>query len=241
MNQNPNNFDIIRSVSKDKFYLLKQFNLIKDLTNQYFNTNNFLIKNNNEIKLISDLLYYALTTLLNRQTLGQECFNLIFYNSKNRSLQNTSARFLIIFFKTVLPYLINKLFYLTSLNRSFSYKYFIIILYFFKLLYFTLKKLNQIFFYFGDSKSQVYFNLENRLTQTKYISLNNNQTNLFLISIRLIGLLKSINLLINVITCIKDLKFINQSIILNNRDENDDRKEALKANQTERNVEKSLE
>ena len=81
-----NQFDIIRSYSKDKFYRLKQLHLIKNiyLTLLTSRQNQFLLKYANEFEFISDICYYALTTGSNRQSIGQEYFNLIYFNKNTQ-------------------------------------------------------------------------------------------------------------------------------------------------------------
>jgi hypothetical protein len=89
--QSATQFDIIRSYSKDKFYRLKQFHVIKHIyllvTASSFSSSSrkqFLLKYANEFELISDLIYYIVTTGTNRQTFGQEYFNTIYFNNRTQ-------------------------------------------------------------------------------------------------------------------------------------------------------------
>ncbi|CAF0708324.1 unnamed protein product [Brachionus calyciflorus] len=68
-------------------------------------------------------------------------------------------------------------------------------LYLVRIFYLILKKLNQISFYFKNEQS--FITIENRLTNTKYISLNPNSSNSNNDSIHLIGFVKLLNLLLN--------------------------------------------
>lgn len=184
MNQNPNKFDIIRSVSKDKYYRLLQFNQLKLILNKF---------NYNHVHLLSDSLYYFLTTLLNRQTLGEECYNLIFYNHKSKNLHNFGKRLTLIVFKIFIPYFLFKQ----------KIKYFFII-YIIRLLYLVIKRINKIIFYFNYDQS--FNSIENRLTHTKYLSLDpKSPSNQNQYSIRFIGIVKILDLLVNLIHSAKNL------------------------------------
>lgn len=187
MNQNPNKFDIIRCVSKDKYYRLLQFNQLKLILNKF---------NYNHVHLLSDSLYYLLTTLLNRQTLGEECYNLIFYNYKSNNLHNFGKRLTLIVFKIFIPYFIFKK----------KIKYFFII-YLIRLFYLIIKRLNKIIFYFG--RDQSFNSIENRITHTKYLSMDpKSSSNQSLHSIRLIGIVKILDLFINLVHLAKNLYLV---------------------------------
>ena len=105
-----NQFDIIRSYSKDKFYRLKQLHLIKNiyLTLLTSRQNQFLLKYANEFEFISDICYYALTTGSNMQSIGQEYFNLIYFNKNTQRPLN----------KKVFALFFNFLIYLKSFKKS---------------------------------------------------------------------------------------------------------------------------
>lgn len=178
MNQNPNKFDIIRSVSKDKYYRFLQYNRLKSILNKF---------NSDHVRLLSDGLYYVLTTLFNRQTLGEECYNLIFYNYNIKKLQNFTARLTIVSFKLLVPYFLFKK----------KIKYFLII-YIIRLLYLIIKRLNSIIFYFDSEQS--FNSIENRITSTKYGSLDpKSSSDRNRHSIRLIGVVKILDLLANLV------------------------------------------
>lgn len=186
MTQNrANKFDLIRSVSKDKYYLNRQFNFLKSLI--FFNNNSA------KIRLISDLAYYSLTTLLNRQTLGEECYNLILYNSKTHKLQSGLTRALLILFKVVAPFTLNSFISL-------------------KIIFLILKKLNQIKFYFSGNKDE-FLNLENRFTNSQYLSLNRSKSD-DSNTIGFIGILKLMGLIINLMMLAKNIMLYRKSKIV---------------------------
>lgn len=199
-------FDILKSDQKDKFYRKKLINTTEQFVNSIFNSTllNTInpIKTQKDIKLLSDLIYYGCTTISNRQTIGQEYYNLILYKEITRNLPALNERLFLIIFRVVLPYLNHKM----NTVRDSKQK---IILSLLNLMLFYAKKINLIFFYFGNSS---YFKLENRLTSVKTLSINlnkvtsNYQQNMYLG----FGLLELAMLGIHVLSEIKEL-YINRN------------------------------
>ena len=148
----PHQFDTIRSDFKDIIILENQSLYIKNLLekseNQY--TSSFVTK------FISDILYYSITTILQRQTIGQEYFHLILFCAKYKSIPTKIKGFIFIFLKVTLKVLSKKRF-----NKLL-----------FKILavmYILLSKLNQALYLFNKNS---YYQIENRLTQIKYLKLS---------------------------------------------------------------------
>jgi peroxin-10 len=179
----PTKFDIIRSNSKDKYYQLKQLNLIKSILSTFPSTQLLLTKLHDELKLISDFIYYYLTTFFNRQTLGEECYYLVEFNRQTRNLPSRKSRLFMIIFKLATPYVLKKLATLAQANVC-------------QLVLTLASKLNYLIFLM--STTATYFNLENRLTQINYLSLNGNRraATSGSRSIKLIAIFKSISLVI---------------------------------------------
>lgn len=112
------------------------------------------------VELLSDLVYYARTTLCNRQTIGQECYYLCLFDSSTKQLPSHLKRCLVILIKICLPYLLQR-----TIRGSYQKQLTII-----KLLITYLIKINFILFFFGQS---TYYNIEERLTSLKLASLRN--------------------------------------------------------------------
>ena len=101
-----NQFDAIRSYQKDQYYINKQNIAIKNIFNYFHDSNrNF----NDELDFLSDLFYYSLTNLLNRQTIGQESYNLILYNPRLKNVPNIFNRVTHLLLRSLLPYIFNKI------------------------------------------------------------------------------------------------------------------------------------
>lgn len=168
---NISKFDILRSDQVDKFYRKKLNNLFNNLVQSIFNssqtnaTNTVPKLSKQDIKFLSDLIYYSCTTLSNRQTIGQEQYNLVIYKENTKKLPVLHERLFLIAVRIALPYLANKL------NKT---PLQIFISTFINLALFYTKKINLILFFIGNS---TYFNLENRLTSVKFLSVNFNKTN----------------------------------------------------------------
>lgn len=98
----PDKFDIIRSDFKDKYYRSRQLGLIKSAfaSIPYINAD--------QCRLISDCLYYSLTTLLSRQTLGEECYYLVEFGPRH-TIPNLLQRVVMIALKIYVPYVTRRL------------------------------------------------------------------------------------------------------------------------------------
>lgn len=177
----PSKFDIIRSNSKDKYYLYRQLDTIKSILSSFPGTSALSSKFNDELKLTSDLIYYTLTTLLNRQTLGEECYYLVQFNRENIQIPSRLARVLMILLRVTVPYTIKKISNLKNMDLA-------------QMLLVIMNKFNYLVFLF--SSLSTYLNLENRLTKINYLSLNFSEKNLNRKSIKLIAFFKSINLIV---------------------------------------------
>lgn len=155
MNNNLIKLDILKSDQKDKFYRSRLNQALEQLTIQ----SPLKIKTN-DIKFLSDLIYYSSTTLANRQTIGQECHNLIIYKGEPKRLPHLYERAFLIATRVVLPYLKTKL-PNQLLNKP--------VLRLLAMIAFLARKINLIMFYLSDSS---YFKLENRLASVKFLSVN---------------------------------------------------------------------
>jgi peroxin-10 len=152
--------DILRCSLKDQFYKNKQVDELKSILvhlKTYLNVANFLP----ELELFSNILYYSLTNLLNHQTIGQECYNMIVYNSKLNRPPSVINRFLWILLKSLVPYLIARSIHFKSQNRMLFF-------YILRLFWFCARELNKLVFFYTQNS---FFDLEDRFTSIKYLSL----------------------------------------------------------------------
>jgi hypothetical protein len=216
-----NQFDVIRSYSKDKFYRLKQTSLLKICLEHFFKKQ-LLLKLNSEIELVSDLFYYTTTTGLNKQTIGQEYFNLILFNNKTLKPLTKSDRTKLILLKLVAPYLIN--FIVRSKSSKYSYNMGL-----FRILVLFAERLNRILFLFTNT----FYSIDNLLTRTKIASLNLiDKTSLK--TLKFIGIIKIATFLIQIYNESKFLKSQldnNSSPMTIDQSDNDSEK-SLKTNET---------
>lgn len=193
---NLSKFEILKSEQKDEIYRKKLTEKIDNLNKSI--TQNFqALFNGSDIKLISDIIFYACTTIANRQTIGQEYYNLIFYKEATKSLPRCHERIFMIVVRIVLPYLIDRL----SRKRNIKHEFKLNLI---RLLLFYAEKINLIFFYFGNSS---FYNLGNRLANVKLLSINMKKTTssyqrkMYLV----FGTLELTVLLLNVTSDLKEL------------------------------------
>ena len=194
-------FDIVKSVQKDKFYRIKAYNLLETLLKQTFTNPNFIFLKQ-DIKFISDLIYYSLTTLSNRQTIGQEYFNLILYKKETQTLPLLHERLVLLALRIVFPYLIKRLKKGVDKRKRFALDLTALAVSY-------LIKINVILFYLGKS---TFLNLENRLVNVDLLSLNlfdqSNSSNMQKLYL-LFGLLESAMLLLSLANEFKELFITN--------------------------------
>lgn len=168
MNQNISKFDILKSDQKDEYYRKKLNNMTESLVKSFSPQQHSIIPNNKtNIKLFSDLIYYSTTTLFNRQSIGQEFYNLILFKQNTKNLPVLFERVFLIAARIVLPYLTLRLYN----NKDGNRKQKIIVTIISLSLYYA-SKINLIIFYFGQSS---YFKIENRLARVKTLSVNLNK------------------------------------------------------------------
>ncbi|XP_077577609.1 peroxisome biogenesis factor 10 [Stigmatopora nigra] len=102
-----NQAQLIRAVQKDDYYQA----LLKNNANEAFQTlagSKRWLDWRKEVDLLSDIAYFALTTLIGHQTLGEEYVNIIQVDPSQRRIPSTTRRGLFVFCHTVLPYLLDK-------------------------------------------------------------------------------------------------------------------------------------
>jgi peroxin-10 len=191
-----NQFDVIRSYQKDQYYLNKQNTAIRNIFNYFLNSTNRDF--NDEIDLITDLLYYSLTTFLNRQTIGQESYNLILYNELIKNVPSLSNRIIHLLSRSLVPYLFNKLINIKLSNTSLNIKSYLL---FAKMIIFFLKEIYKIKYFFDNNN---FYDIENKVSNIKLLTINTNQ-NINLNKYKLLGILKSATLIIYIGNQIKML------------------------------------
>ncbi len=196
-------FEILKSIQKDKLYRVKLRLATEQLLKLIFKNAN-LLKLNTDLKFISDLIYFTCTTLSNRQTMGQEYYNLILFNRNTRKLPVFLNRFFLIIIKVVLPYLNLKL--LKHFDGNIKKKFFLCLL---QISLFYAKKINLIRFYFGNSS---FASLENRCTNISLLSINPNispnQKNIYLT----FGILEVLTLFLNLTNELKSIYKLKQNL-----------------------------
>jgi peroxin-10 len=208
MNNPISKFEIIKSIQKDKLYRNKLRLATEQLIKTVFKNAN-LARANTDLKFISDLLYFSCTTLTNRQTMGQEYYNLILFDTNTKKLPLFIDRLFLILIKLVLPYMNVKLIDIFDRNPK---KKFIIGL--IQLIFFYAKKINMIKFYFDNSSFAC---LENRLTNISLLSINPNinanQKKIY----TSFGVLEALTLVLSVLNECKDVYRMSKNIQAENK------------------------
>ena len=109
MNAATSQHDALGSHQRDLLQLNQQTNWLRELFSpigphhhqQQQQQHTFLTISSNQLQLVSRLLYYSLTTLLNRQTIGQECYNLIIYNARANRALSPRRRLLLVALRSI--------------------------------------------------------------------------------------------------------------------------------------------
>ncbi|KAI8984639.1 Pex12 amino terminal region-domain-containing protein [Mycotypha africana] len=96
--------DIIRANQKDVYYQTILQEQMTRVAQQFFGTRRQHLWQK-EINTISDFCYYALTTLLGTQTLGEEYCELVQISDSSQTYPRFFRRFSLVFIQTLLPYI----------------------------------------------------------------------------------------------------------------------------------------
>ncbi|MCJ8735227.1 hypothetical protein PDJAM_G00244640 [Pangasius djambal] len=99
---------LIRSSQKDEYYQTS----LRNNANEAFQTlagSRRWLQWRKEVELLSDLAYYALTTLSGYQTLGEEYVNIIQVDPTKRRIPSRTRRLGLVLFHTFVPYVLDKL------------------------------------------------------------------------------------------------------------------------------------
>eukprot|EP01122_Echinamoeba_exundans_P013378 TRINITY_DN5837_c0_g2_i1.p1 TRINITY_DN5837_c0_g2~~TRINITY_DN5837_c0_g2_i1.p1 ORF type:complete len:355 (-),score=39.81 TRINITY_DN5837_c0_g2_i1:147-1172(-) len=99
--------DIVRASQKDEYYKKLLYDKYFDLVRYYLGPREALTVQD-ETKLASDLSYYGLTTLVGRQTLGEEYCDLMQIQASRMTAPIVFERLLLLFWQVIIPYSINK-------------------------------------------------------------------------------------------------------------------------------------
>ncbi|KYQ96709.1 RING zinc finger-containing protein [Tieghemostelium lacteum] len=181
--------DIVRASQKDDYYkkLFEDqcFEIFTRLTGP-----RFMMNRQQESKLLSNSLYFLLTTMIGSQTLGEEYCNLRQIKDSSFSVPSLLDRSRLYIFNLLAPYLIRK-----SLPRLFQ-KY--PKLYHLKEYFPNLERLHLALFYFNGS----YFNFSKRLSNIRYIF--NRKVDQKRPKYHILGVLIIIQLLVQLVFYLKD-------------------------------------
>ncbi|KAK4056291.1 peroxisome biogenesis factor 10 [Microbotryomycetes sp. JL221] len=101
--------EIVRANQKDLYYLSQLTEQVEDVTRSLFGTR-WLQKWSSELQHGSRLAYFALTTLLGSQTLGEEYCDILQYDVKTKKPPTPKKRALLLSFHIALPYIVAKLY-----------------------------------------------------------------------------------------------------------------------------------
>ncbi|KAJ8021456.1 Peroxisome biogenesis factor 10 [Holothuria leucospilota] len=104
--------EILRSSQKDQFYISQLRSKAADVFQSWAGSRAW-IKWRAELDLVTDCLYFGLTTLSGLQTLGEEYVNIIQVDHTKRAVPSLQRRGFLIFSHVVFPYLLDK--FLTKL------------------------------------------------------------------------------------------------------------------------------
>jgi len=100
--------DIIRAAQKDEFYQRVFNTQAYDITIQSLGPRT-ASKYKDEFQLLSDFVYFGMSTLLGQQTLGEEYCDIMQIKEKRLTALLFSERFLLLIWQVLIPYGLNKL------------------------------------------------------------------------------------------------------------------------------------
>lgn len=210
MNNQVSKFEIIKSIQKDKLYRAKLRLVTEQLIKSVFK-NASLVRANSDLKFISDLIYYSCTSLMSRQTMGQEYYNLILFNRNTKKVPLFIDRLLLIVIKLILPYVNLKLIDVFDRDQKKKFIFGLV-----QLVLFYAKKVNLIRFYFDNSSFAC---LENRCANISLLSINPNinanQKKIY----TSFGVLEVFTLVLSILNECKDLYKINRNLRMEQKSE----------------------
>ncbi|EGG14996.1 RING zinc finger-containing protein [Cavenderia fasciculata] len=148
--------DIVRASQKDEFYKKLFEDQVFEVLTRLLGPR-FIMNKQNESKLVSNLSYFILTTLLGSQTLGEEYCNLRQIKNNSFSLPSIIDRCRLMFYQLLAPYLIKK--FMPKLFQRFPNLYSV------KEFLPKLERFHLALFYFSGS----YYEFSKRLSNIRYI------------------------------------------------------------------------
>jgi len=154
--------DIVRASQKDQFYR-------KQLNEQFFDAVNRVIgarlamKYQTEVHLLSDLAFYALTTVAGNQTLGEEYCDIV--QTKDYQIPSILRRFMFVMFHVVIPFALARVSKRSLIAKQNRFTQLATQLEQMQPLIETLQRLHLAIFYFTGS----FYDLSKRLVSVKYI------------------------------------------------------------------------
>ncbi|PIK45125.1 hypothetical protein BSL78_18014 [Apostichopus japonicus] len=99
--------EILRSSQKDQFYISQLRSKLADVFQSWAGARAW-IKWRAELDLVTDCLYFGLTTLSGLQTLGEEYVNILQVDHTRRAVPSLQRRTFLVFTHVVFPYLLDK-------------------------------------------------------------------------------------------------------------------------------------
>eukprot|EP01097_Dermamoeba_algensis_P002218 TRINITY_DN1880_c0_g2_i1.p1 TRINITY_DN1880_c0_g2~~TRINITY_DN1880_c0_g2_i1.p1 ORF type:complete len:297 (+),score=55.99 TRINITY_DN1880_c0_g2_i1:49-891(+) len=143
--------DILRASEKDEFYKSQLSNDVVELLSKIFGPR-FVMRRGKELKVLSQICYYSLTTLIGQQTLGEEYCDLLLVKERTSLPPSVLTRVLLIAGQVLLPYYYEKF---VSKFPQFNYPE----------MKATLERLHLGIFYLSGA----YYHLAKRILGIKYV------------------------------------------------------------------------
>jgi peroxin-10 len=214
-------FTIIQSYQKDDLYRSKLRSKIKTFFSHLLPPNKIL-RLTNELNLVADFLYFCLTTISTRQTIGQEYCNLILYDDIQRNVPKKSKRIVLIAIKIILPYILFKFKFEYFFKNISNFKLYSFVFDLFKMAYYYLNNFNTIKFFLHNNWN--FFKLENYFTNIKYLKITNfpNETSASRVKMHLLALSLFLPLIYNILVDANKIKFYLNNVLFNKKSHDDD-------------------
>ena len=215
---------LVRSNQKDQYYTSYLYKLLSDACRSLFRSKTWLLWQR-EMRLLAECAYFGVTTLLNRQTLGEEYSNIVQVGEKMDEFQRYRVpsfvrRLAFVYFHLVCPYILEKLLrrlstwvdslditrtrapvFLKKLSRA-QRQRFSKVLNFFSFAVSLASQLHMASFYYVGS----YYHMAKRLTGIGYVQIERDDTfGNRSQPYRVLGLLVSIQIVLQLVSYISGM------------------------------------
>jgi peroxin-10 len=172
--QHENKYDIIKSYEKDNDQVTRLARSMQELLElSLVSRPRLSIRVVNSFakysQILSQAIYYAATSLFGKQTIGQECYHLLYYDQTTKTIPTRLKLLLLLFFKLGLSALAVVEFRSSMLKNKWPFIFYYVL----RKALFYLPRLNQLLFFAG--RLDTFYSIENRLLAIEQRTIRNEE------------------------------------------------------------------